>query len=96
MMTSPKRKRWNQSRRRRLAQQQSTPETDTRATLEPIKRSDCVLYRQAVRGQWDVPQPKRRQMVSQLMTALNSSNDRLAMSAARTLIVMVEQDGVPE
>lgn len=100
IMTSPSRKRADRSRKRlteieRLeiverAQRYLKHESpgDTREPCAPLTRSDCLLIGRAIRGGWDVPEAKRREIVQQTLAALNSDDERLSISAAQLVIAM--------
>ena len=102
-MTSPPRQRRDRSRRR-LAHAEaseivlhartlfcSQPHGDTGASLEPITRSDLVLIARAVRSGWDVPETKRVEIIQQIGLALASDDPRLALSAARAMMAMIDE-----
>ena len=104
-MTSPTRKRSDQSRKR-LSELKTleiverarqcfvcTPKPrGYRATCALLTRSDVVLIGRAVRGGWPIPDEKRTAIVEQLMATLQSDDDRLAISVARVVLAMEEQN----
>lgn len=59
--------------------------------LEPLTRTHCAMIAQAVRGGWlDTDAQKRARIVGQLMQAVDSTDDRLAVSAARVVLLMMQ------
>ncbi len=104
-MTSPTRKRSDQSRKRlselkalEIAERARqcfvcTPEPrGSGATCAFLTRSDIVLIGRAVRGGWPVPERKCQEIVEQLFATLESDDDRLALSVAWVVLAMEEQN----
>lgn len=100
-MTSPHRKRSDRSRKRltelekleiveRARRCANITETlgDYGANCAPLTRSDCVLIGKAVRGNWDVPEQKRAEIIQQISETLNSDDHRLTLAVVRLVIRM--------
>lgn len=104
-MTSPVRRRRDASRRRLSSVESSEivaaarrlieaqPRGDDGAASAPLTRTDIVLIGRAVRSGWDIPEAKRLAIVQQLRQALDSTDPRLVVSAARCLLAMTGDGG---
>ena len=99
-MTSPTRKRSDRSRKltqtekleiaeraKRIVRLTESP-GDYGANCAPLTRGDCVLIGKAVRSGWDVPDSKRQEIVQQMLAALDTDDDRLALSVLNLMIAM--------
>ncbi len=100
-MTSPARKRSDRSRKR-LSQVEKleiaervkrcfdidVSPGDYGANCAPLTRADCILIGKAVREDWDVPEAKRDEIAGQMLAALDSGDNRLALSVVRLTLAM--------
>lgn len=104
-MTSPTRKRSDQSRKR-LSELKAleiverarqcfvcTPKPrGYGATCALLTRSDVVLIGRAVRGRWPIPEKKCQEILESLFATFQSDDDRLVLSVARVVLAMEEQN----
>ena len=56
----------------------------------PLSRSDMQLIGRAVTEGWDIPYPKRVQIMQQVFVTMDSEDSRVVIAAARLLMKIVE------